>query len=66
MSIGARTVIGPGARIKESIILSDARVHDHSLILYTIVGNMIAVKNININDMILMIKVFKIFLKTSF
>ena len=32
-------MIGPGARIKESIILSYSRVLDHSLILYSIVGS---------------------------
>lgn len=31
-------VIGPGVRIRESIILGDTVIQDHSLILYTIVG----------------------------
>lgn len=38
MSIGANATIGPGVRIKESIVLPHTRVDDHSLILYSIIG----------------------------
>jgi mannose-1-phosphate guanylyltransferase len=37
-SIGAGAVIGPGVRIRESIVLSGATILDHSLVLYSIVG----------------------------
>lgn len=38
VSIGAGAEIGPGVRIKESIILSGASIADHSLVLHSIVG----------------------------
>jgi len=38
VSIGAGAVIGPGVRIRESIVLSGATILDHSLVLYSIVG----------------------------
>lgn len=38
VSIGAGAVIGAGVRIRESIVLSGAAVLDHSLVLYSIVG----------------------------
>lgn len=38
MSIGSGVVIGPGVRIRESIILSDAVINDRSLILHSIIG----------------------------
>lgn len=38
MSIGAGVTIGPGVRIKESIVLNDASIEDHSLVLHSIVG----------------------------
>lgn len=41
MSIGPHAVIGPGARIKESIVLAYSKVLDHSLVLYTIIGRVI-------------------------
>jgi len=38
VSIGKNVVVGPGVRIRESIILGDSVIQDHSLVLYTIVG----------------------------
>lgn len=38
MSIGPNVVIGPGVRIKESIILAGATIEDHSLVLHSIIG----------------------------
>ena len=38
VSIGKNVVIGAGVRIRESIILGDTVIQDHSLLLYTIVG----------------------------
>ena len=38
MSIGSGVTIGPGVRIRESIILSDASIADHSIVLHSIIG----------------------------
>ncbi|KAI5285499.1 Proteasome subunit alpha type-2 [Ascosphaera atra] len=38
VSIGARAVIGPGARIKEAIILDDTEVRHDACIMHAIVG----------------------------
>ena len=38
MSIGAHAIIGPGARIRDSIVLAYSRVRDHCLIMYSIIG----------------------------
>lgn len=38
VSIEAGAVIGPGVRIRESIVLSGATILDHSLVLHSIVG----------------------------
>lgn len=38
MSIGPGAVIGPGVRIRETIILQDAQISEHSLVLHSIVG----------------------------
>ncbi|KAF8784799.1 Mannose-1-phosphate guanyltransferase alpha-A like protein [Argiope bruennichi] len=38
VSIGKNVVIGAGVRIKESIILGNATIHDHTLVLHCIVG----------------------------
>lgn len=38
VSIEAGAVIGPGVRVRESIVLSGAIVSDHSLVLHSIVG----------------------------
>lgn len=38
MSVGRNVVIGPGVRIRESIIVANAIIEDHSLILHSIVG----------------------------
>lgn len=36
MSVGAGVVIGPGVRIRESIILENAVINDHTLVLHAI------------------------------
>lgn len=38
VSIEAGAVIGPGVRVRESIVLSGATISDHSLVLHSIVG----------------------------
>ncbi|KAG8186451.1 hypothetical protein JTE90_012370 [Oedothorax gibbosus] len=38
VSIGKNVVIGAGVRIKESIVLGNATIHDHSLVLHSIIG----------------------------
>lgn len=38
VSIGKNVVIGSGVRIRESIILGNATIHDHALVLHSIVG----------------------------
>ncbi|GFY44904.1 mannose-1-phosphate guanyltransferase alpha-B [Trichonephila inaurata madagascariensis] len=38
VSIGKNVVIGAGVRIKESIILGNATIHDHTLVLHSIIG----------------------------
>lgn len=38
VSIGANVTIGPGVRVRESIVLGNSTLHDHSCILYSIVG----------------------------
>ena len=38
VSVGANASIGPGSRVKESIILEGSSVGEHSLILYTVIG----------------------------
>lgn len=38
MSIGKNVKIGAGVRIKESIILPNAKINDHSLIMHSIIG----------------------------
>ncbi|CAD0205121.1 unnamed protein product [Chrysodeixis includens] len=38
VSIGAGVTIKAGVRIKESIILNNATVHDHALVMYSVVG----------------------------
>jgi len=38
VSIGSGVTIGPGVRIRESIILSDASIADHSIVLHSIIG----------------------------
>lgn len=43
VSVGAGAVIGPGVRIRESLVLSDASIADHSLVLHSIVGRRSAI-----------------------
>lgn len=38
MSVGPNTTIGPGVRIRESIVLANAHIQAHSLILHSIIG----------------------------
>ncbi|XP_050671518.1 mannose-1-phosphate guanyltransferase alpha-B [Leptidea sinapis] len=38
VSIGAGVTVGGGVRIKESIVLNNATLHDHSLVMYAVVG----------------------------
>ncbi|GIX92410.1 mannose-1-phosphate guanyltransferase alpha-B [Caerostris extrusa] len=38
VSIGKNVVVGAGVRIKESIILGNATIHDHTLVLHSIIG----------------------------
>ena len=38
MTIGPRAIIGKGVRIKDSIILDNAEIKNHSCILYSIIG----------------------------
>ncbi|XP_022118466.1 mannose-1-phosphate guanyltransferase alpha-A [Pieris rapae] len=38
VSIGAGVTIKAGVRIKESIVLNNATVHEHSLVMYSVVG----------------------------
>ncbi|CAG9570701.1 unnamed protein product [Danaus chrysippus] len=38
VSIGAGVKIEAGVRIKESIVLNNATVHEHALVMYTVVG----------------------------
>ncbi|XP_032523985.2 mannose-1-phosphate guanyltransferase alpha-A [Danaus plexippus] len=38
VSIGAGVTIEAGVRIKESIVLNNATVHEHALVMYTVVG----------------------------
>lgn len=38
VSIGAGATIGPGVRIRESIVLQNANISEHSLVLHSIVG----------------------------
>nr|XP_032523986.1 mannose-1-phosphate guanyltransferase alpha-A isoform X2 [Danaus plexippus plexippus] len=38
VSIGAGVTIQAGVRIKESIVLNNATVHEHALVMYTVVG----------------------------
>lgn len=38
MSIGPNTRIEPGVRIRESIVLANAHIQAHSLILHSIIG----------------------------
>lgn len=38
VSIGPNVVIGAGTRVRESIILANSVIGEHSLILYTVMG----------------------------
>ena len=38
VSVGENAVIGPGSRVKESIILGGSTVGEHSLVLYAVIG----------------------------
>ncbi len=38
MSIGEKVKIGAGTRVKESIVLANSSVGQHSLLLYTVIG----------------------------
>ncbi|KAL7640036.1 UNVERIFIED_CONTAM: hypothetical protein RMT77_009450 [Armadillidium vulgare] len=38
VSVGKNAIIGPGVRIRESIVLGNATIHEHSCILYSVVG----------------------------
>lgn len=38
MSIGPNVVVGPGVRIRESILLEGVHIEEHSVILQSIVG----------------------------
>lgn len=38
MSIGFGVTVGPGVRVRESIILGNTVVQNHSCILYSIIG----------------------------
>lgn len=38
VSVGANAMIGPGVRIRETIVLADAQIQAHSIVLHSIVG----------------------------
>ncbi|KAK7087004.1 hypothetical protein SK128_007551, partial [Halocaridina rubra] len=38
VSIGKNAVIGAGVRIRESIVLGNSTIEEHSCVLYTVVG----------------------------
>jgi NDP-sugar pyrophosphorylase family protein len=38
VSIGANVTVGAGVRIRESIVMDNTQIRDHSIVLYSIIG----------------------------
>lgn len=45
MSVSKGAVIGAGVRVRESIVLERAQIHDHACILHSIIGKLLSSNN---------------------